>query len=75
METTVISVRIRKEIKEELQRAGVDISKEVRKFLEDLARRKRLERELEEVKRILSRVKPSPRGFSRNVIREERRSH
>jgi len=34
--STVISIRIRKEIKEELEKQGIDIDQEVRKFLEEL---------------------------------------
>jgi hypothetical protein len=34
--STVISVRIRKEIKEELERNGIDINREIRKFLDEL---------------------------------------
>ena len=33
---TIIRVRIKEEIKEELEKHGIDISQEVRKFLEEL---------------------------------------
>lgn len=70
---SVISVRVRKEVKEELERAGVNIAEEVRGFLEELARRLRAEREIRELDEIIQRhVKPSPKGFSTRSIREDR---
>jgi len=73
--STVISVRVKKEIKEELERAGVNISSEVRRYLEELAWKIRIKRKMEEWDRILSRVKPSEKGFSVRSVREDRESH
>ncbi|MCC5994642.1 MAG: VapB-type antitoxin [Candidatus Aenigmarchaeota archaeon] len=73
--STVISVRIRKEIKETLEKAGVDISEEVRKFLEELAWRIKTRRFIELWNELLKDVKPSEKGFSVKSVREDRESH
>lgn len=71
----VISVRIRREVKEELEKAGVNIPEEVRKYLEELAWRIRIREKLKEWDEILSRVKPSEKDFSVRSVREDRESH
>ena len=73
--STVISVRIRKEIKETLEKAGVDISEEIRKFLEELAWRIKTRRFIELWNELLKDVKPSEKGFSVESVREDRESH
>lgn len=73
--STVISVRVRKEIKEELERAGVDVGKEIKRWLEELAWKARTRRQLEKWDEILARVKPSETGFSVRSVREDRESH
>lgn len=69
---TVVSVRIRKEVKEVLERAGIDIAAEVRRFLEELAWKVVIREHVEKRDRILKRVKPSPRGFAEGSVREDR---
>jgi len=39
--SVVISVRVRKELKEELERLGIDYAEAVRRFLEELVARER----------------------------------
>jgi hypothetical protein len=73
--STVISVRVRKEIKEELEKVGIDIAKEVREQLEELAWKVRTKKQLEKWKKILTRVRPSEKGFSVRSVREDRESH
>ena len=73
--STVISVRIRKEIREELEKSGINISEEVKKYLEELAWKIRIRRKLKEWDMILSRVKPSEKGFSIKSVRDDRKSH
>lgn len=71
--SVVISVRVRREVKEELERAGIDVGEEVRRFLQELARRVRVERELRELDSLIEgAVKPSPRGFAAGSVREDR---
>lgn len=73
--STVISVRIKKEIKEELERAGINVSEEIRKRLEELVWKIRTERQIEKWKMIIARMKPSEDGFSVRSVREDRESH
>ncbi len=71
----VVSVRISEKVKRILDEAGVDISREVRRFLEDLAWRveagRRLERFLDETRDI----PPAEKGFSIESVREDREGH
>ncbi|MGQ9469578.1 MAG: VapB-type antitoxin [Nitrososphaerales archaeon] len=73
--STVISVRVRKEIKEELEKAGVDVAEEIKEKLEELAWKVRTKRQVERWNKILNRVKPSEKGFSVKSVREDRESH
>ena len=73
--STVISVRIRREVKERLEEAGINIAKEVREYLENLAWKIRVREKMGEWEEILSRVKPSEEGFSARSVREDRESH
>ena len=71
--SVTISIRIRKELKEELEKLGINISKAVREYLEELAWRHRVRRELEYIDNVLLKnVKPSSKGFSVESIREDR---
>ena len=74
MSTVTVSVRVRREVKEELERAGIDVAEAVRRYLEELAWRTRLERTIEKWDRLLSGVKPSRRGFSEESVRRDRDS-
>jgi len=73
--STVISVRIRREIKETLEEVGVDISEEVRRFLEELAWRVKTRRFIEHWNELLKDVKLSEKGFSVKSVKEDRESH
>lgn len=71
----VVSVRIKKETKEILQKSGVDISMATRSYLERLAWRAQSKKNLKELHRLIERnVKPSRRGFAVASIREDRDS-
>jgi len=69
---SVISVRIDKRIKEILERAGVNISYEVKKFLEDLAWQIEVKSRINRLDKILSKVPPAEKGFSSKSVREDR---
>ena len=58
--SVVISVRVKKEIKELLESEGIDIAEEVRRFLEELAYKIRIKRYVEKWDKMLEGVKPSP---------------
>jgi len=73
--STVVSVRIKKEVKEELEKAGINVSKEIKKRLEELAWQIRARRQIEKWNRILAGMKPSEEGFSVRSVREDRESH
>ncbi|MEM1627546.1 MAG: VapB-type antitoxin [Sulfolobaceae archaeon] len=73
--STVISVRIRKEIKEELEKNGIDIDQEVRKFLEELYLKVKAKEYVKKWIKDLENVKPSEEGFAVSSVREDRESH
>ena len=73
--STVISVRIKKEIKEELEKQGIDIDQEVRKFLEELYIKVKAKEYVNKWVEDLKDVKPSEEGFSVESVREDRESH
>jgi hypothetical protein len=73
--SVVISVRVKKEVKELLESEGINIAEEVRRFLEELAYKVRIRKYVEKWDRMLEGVKPSPKGFSVSSVREDRESH
>lgn len=75
MSTVVISIRIRKEIKELLEKSGIDITEEVKKHLEELAYRIRLREYISRWDILLREIKPSPKKFAAESVREDRESH
>jgi len=73
--STVISVRINEKIKEELEKHGIDISQEIRKFLEELYIKVKAKEYVNKWVEELKDIKPSEEGFSIKSIREDRESH
>mgnify|MGYP001626493967 CR=1 FL=1 len=69
MSTVVISVRIRSEVKEVLDGAGINISEVVRNYLENLARRIRVQRALNELDAILSNIEPAEKSLAERLVR------
>ncbi len=74
-QTTVITTRIKKEIKETLEKAGINIPKFIRQHLEELAWKIQLKEETEKLRTLLNKVKPSEKGFAEKSVREDRESH
>jgi hypothetical protein len=72
--STVISVRIKEEIKKELEKHGIDISQEVRRFLEELYIKVKAKEYVNKWIEELKYVKPSEKGFSTKSVREDRES-
>ena len=70
--SSVVSVRIRKEVKQALEEAGVDVNEEVKRFLEELAWKVTVKKNLEAMDAILRKMPPAPRGFSAKSVREDR---
>ena len=75
VQTMVVTTRIKKEIKETLERAGVSIPNAIREHLEELAWRLQLKEEIEGLIVLLQDVKPSESGFALKSVAEDRESH
>jgi hypothetical protein len=72
----VVSVRVPKETKETLEKAGIDVAAKTRQYLEDLAWETRNKNALAELRSIVKRrVKPSARGSTARLIRGDRDAH
>ena len=72
---SVVSVRVDKRVKERLERSGIEVSKEVKKHLEDLAWQLELEERLKRWEKYLEDMPPSKQGFAARSVREDRESH
>ena len=72
---TIVSVRIDEKVKKTLERAGINISKEVKRYLEELAWKIELQESIKEFSKILENVPPAEEGFSVKSVREDRESH
>jgi len=71
--SAVVSTRISKRTKQTLREAGIDISAEVRKHLEEVADGVRVRRSIERLNAIIEeKMPPAKRGFSARSIREDR---
>jgi hypothetical protein len=76
MMSEVISVRVSREIKNELEAAGINTSEEVKRHLEELAWKMRSRRAVEEMNEVIrKRVKPSKKGFAAAQVRDDRDGH
>lgn len=73
--STVISIRIKEEIKKLLEESGLDLGEEIRRYLEELAWKMKIRRMIEKWDTILGDIKPSEAGFSEKSVREDRESH
>ena len=71
----VVSIRIDEKVKKTLERAGVNISNEVKKYLEELAWKVELQEAVKEISKLLEKVPPAEEGFSVRSVREDRESH
>jgi len=69
---SVVSIRIDKKVREVLERAGVNISKEVKRYLEELAWKIELRESIQKFSKVLEGVPPAERGFSVGSVREDR---
>ncbi len=72
--SVVISVRVRKELKEELERLGIDYAEAVRRFLEELVAREKRRLALEKARGVRERLrsKVGTLSPSAELIREDR---
>ncbi len=67
MPTTVLSVRVRKELKEEAERLGIDIRAVIERALEDEVRRRRAKIFEEQLTKALSNMNVSEEEWIRAV--------
>lgn len=76
MNSVVVSTRLSKKDRETLREAGVDVSLESRKHLEQVAanirRRKALERLHKTIEKLMP---PAEQGYGSRSVREDRESH
>lgn len=73
MESTVISVRIKKDVKSVLEKDGVDVESDVKKYLNEKAARIKFRKAMSKIHKIIeNEVKPSPAGSAAKWIREDR---
>lgn len=70
--STVIGVRVPKEIKEELDRLGVDYSEEVRRLFEEIIRRRRMEETVKALRLFRSSIGEVEGDLAAGIVREER---
>ncbi len=75
MSTTVISVRVKKKIRDLLEKEGIDIADEIRRYLEELAEKIIIRKYIEKWDNLLRNVKPSEKGFAEKSVREDREGH
>ncbi|MEM2136753.1 MAG: VapB-type antitoxin [Candidatus Methanomethylicia archaeon] len=73
--SSVVSVRVKEEVKRFLEEEGIDVSEEVRKFLEELATKVKLKKYIEKWCKLLGEVIPSEKGFATRSVREDREGH
>jgi len=70
--SVVIGVRVPRELKEELERLGIDYASEIRAYLERRVREERLKRALREIRRIRERVGRIDEDLAARFVREDR---
>lgn len=70
--STVIGVRVPKEVKEELDRLGVDYSEEVRRLFEEIIRRRRMEEAVEALRRFRSSIGEVEGDLAAEIVRGDR---
>jgi len=69
---SVVSVRVDKRVKEILERAGINVSKEIRRYLDELAWKIELRESIERLSQLLREIPPADKGFSARSVREDR---
>ena len=74
MDSVVVSVRIKKELKTTLEKEGIDVEKVIREYLSQRAAQLELREVVEKAFRILSsdKVKPSKKGWAAKTVRYDR---
>lgn len=72
---SVVSVRVDERVKRRLKDAGIDVSHEVKRHLEELAWQVELKERIQRLREVLKDMPPAPKGFSARSVREDRESY
>jgi len=72
---SVVSARVDEKVKKRLEEAGVNISSEIRRHLDELAWEIELKKRMTKLDRALADMPPAPMGFSARSVREDREGH
>jgi hypothetical protein len=76
MDSLVVSIRLKKELKHTLESEGIDIEKAMKDYLTQRAAQIELKKTVSKLRALISKnVKPSKKGFAVNSIREDRNAH
>ena len=71
-----VSIRINKKDRDTLREAGVDVSAETRKHLEQIATEIRARKALGRLNKLIKKkMPPAPHGYGQRSVREDRESH
>ncbi len=70
--SAVIGVRVPKELKEELERLGIDYSEEVRRQLEEIVRRRKTKETIKALRHFRSSIQDVEGNVAAEIIREAR---
>lgn len=70
-----MGIRVPKEVKEELDRLGLDYSEEARRLFEEIIKRKKAEEAVKALKGYRSSVQEVKGNIAAEVIREARERH
>jgi hypothetical protein len=72
VEMAVVSVRVDEKVKQRLKEAGIDVPREVKRHLEELAWQLELKDRLARLDEVLVDMPPTPKEFSAKSVREDR---
>ncbi len=73
MESTVVSVRIEKDVKDKLEKEGIDLSYEFKKYIQRRIALLNLKKTIDELAVVIDKkVKPSKKGFAESFVRHDR---
>ena len=70
--STIIAVKVPKELKRKLEESGIEYSKEIRKFLEELVRRETVRRAVARALEIQRKIGKVKGNLVAELVREDR---
>lgn len=73
--STVIGVRVPREVKEELDKLGIDYSEEVRRLFEEIIKRRRMEEAVKALRLFRSSIGEVEGDLAAEIVREKRDRH